>query len=46
MGRRRQQGATCWGILLITPCTAINYIKIKLAVTQAESVHLVPLPIP
>lgn len=30
------------GILLTTQCTAVNYIKIKLAITQAETSNLTP----
>lgn len=30
------------GILLTTQCTAVNYIKIKLAITQAETSSLTP----
>lgn len=32
------------GILLTTQCTAVNYIKIKLAITRAETSNLTPLP--
>ena len=43
-GEEARTGSSVAGILLITPRTAIHYIKIKLAGIRAENVRLAPLP--